>query len=376
MKIERARLLPFRLPLARPLVRGRGAPLRERDGVLLVLEAQDGACGFGEGTPVPGFGASDANEVERALWETLPALLGADADDPPGTLAILDRKALTGPARAAAEGALLDLACQRSGRSLAAWLATGLGATPRAAVAVNALLAADAPEALARETRAAVRAGFETLKLKVGGRSLLRECERVAAVRSEAGDELRIRLDANGAWEEHEAREALTRFEPFGIEFVEQPVPASDLRALARLRSQTRLPIAADEAAATPEGARRVIEAGGADLLVVKPSVVGGPATAARLAHLADEAGIGVVVTSALDGAVGVACALQLAAALPPPHPACGLATGAWLGDDVAHVPEPRGGALPVPEAPGLGVVPDPAALARLARGRPRELPA
>ncbi len=372
VKLERARLLPFRLPLARPL--GRRAPLLQRDGVLLSLEAQDGTPGFGEGTPTPGFGADGVEAVEQALRDTVPALLGADADDPRRALAILDDVGLGGAARAAAETALLDLATRRGGRSLASWLGTRLRALPRATVPVNALLAAEDPERLAHETRALVRGGFGTVKLKVGGRPLARESERVGATRRAAGGRVRIRLDANGAWSEDEAREALARLEPFAIEFLEQPVAADDLDALARLRGRTRVPIAADEAAASPERARRVIQSGAADLLVVKPSVVGGPATAAAIVRLAHDAGLGVVVTSALDGAVGVACALQLAATLPDAGRACGLATAGWLADDLAALPAPRGGTLALPRAPGLGVAPDPDALARLARGRPQDL--
>src|SRR5262249_40044149 len=79
-------------------------------------------------------------------------------------------------------------------------------------------------------------------------------------------------------------------------------------------------------------------------------------------------------VTSGLDGALARAAALALAAALPEPLPACGLATGALLADDLACGPEPKDGELDVSSAPGLGLAPDPCALQALATGETREV--
>jgi O-succinylbenzoate synthase len=76
-----------------------------------------------------------------------------------------------------------------------------------------------------------------------------------------------------------------------------------------------------------------------------------------------------VVVTSALDSAVGLAAALHLAAALPGPHLAAGLATGRLLDQDLAKASTPIDGALSLPEEPGIGVAPLPDSLASCALG-------
>ena len=111
-----------------------------------------------------------------------------------------------------------------------------------------------------------------------------------------------------------------------------------------------------------------------ADLLVVKLAAVGGLRAARRIASLAAEAGVGVVVTSGLDSAVGVTAALQLSASLDGALPACGLATGNLLRDDLADPPQPQRGVLALPRGPGLGISPDPNRLARCAVGPPKVL--
>ena len=93
-----------------------------------------------------------------------------------------------------------------------------------------------------------------------------------------------------------------------------------------------------------------------------------------RFAASARAKGVGCVVTSALDSALGLTAALHLAAALPGPLPDAGLATGAAFVEDLAPAPLPKRGAIVLPESNGIGVVPIPAALARCALGSAVEI--
>jgi L-alanine-DL-glutamate epimerase-like enolase superfamily enzyme len=232
---------------------------------------------------------------------------------------------------------------------------------------VNALLSEREPGRLGAEASRAVAAGFRTLKLKVAAGGVEEDVARVIAVRAAVGAQPRLRLDANGGWKEDEALLALGRLAPFGIEMLEQPVDANDVLALARLRGASPVRIAADESATGAERAERVIVLGAADVICLKLGATGGLRAALRIADRAHSVGIAVFVTSGLDGAVARAAALQLAAALPGRLPACGLATGALLRDDLATCAAPSRGALTLPRGDGLGVVPT--ALSRLAMG-------
>jgi len=241
---------------------------------------------------------------------------------------------------------------------MASWLAAKEGRSPRPAVTVSSLLASRSPRDLADEAQHAVEIGFRTLKLKVGLGPLSSDLERVAAVRSAVGHAPRIRADANGAWSPDQARGRLEALARFDLEFVEQPVAAGDVAGLAQVRRDASVPVAADESACSEAELRSVLDAEAADVVILKPSAVGGISRARAAVELARAAGVEVVPTSFLDGAVGVLCALHLASSLPGHLPACGLATSALLENDLASPPLPEDGRLRVPTEPGLGARP------------------
>nr|HRC77440.1 enolase C-terminal domain-like protein [Kouleothrix sp.] len=123
-----------------------------------------------------------------------------------------------------------------------------------------------------------------------------------------------------------------------------------------------------DEAVGGPAQARRVISAGAADVLVLKPMMAGGLRRGRAIIALAQAAGMQTIVTTTIDSGVGVAAALHLAATLPAPPPACGLATGTLLAGDLLVQPVIiRNGAIRLPVQPGLGVRLDERQLARYA---------
>src|SRR5262249_6180626 len=215
--------------------------------------------------------------------------------------------------------------------------------------------------------------GHTTFKLKIGQGSLERDALRVAALRHSVGPSARIRLDANGAWSAAEAARALERLARFDLEHVEEPLAAA--AGFAARGARTPVPLALEAGALDPAALERALALRSADVLVLKPALVGGLRAALALARRARAAGLAVVATSLLDSALGVAAALQLAAALPGPSPACGLATGELLALDLAELRVERG-ALALPGAAGLGLDPAPGALARAARGTPREIAA
>lgn len=371
MKLARARLTPFALPLRTALTTAHGAETA-RPGVLVELETADGRVGCGEATPPGGFGAETADVCLARGAELCRELLDAGPRPAELHLARLDAAAAGPCTRFALETALLDLCARKRGVPLADVLAGGRAT--RRSVALNALLSAATPEHAAVEARRALAEGFETLKLKVGSGSPAADCARVSAVRAAVGDEAELRIDANGAWDVDLAISILRELDAEELELAEQPVAAGDVAGLARVRAAVLVPIAADESAADPARASELVERRAVDALVLKPAVLGGLRAALALAVRARAAGVRVWVTSALDGAIGRAAALALAAALPGPLPACGLATGAWLAADLGHGPEPKDGCLDLCEEPGLGAAPDRAALAALATGPAVEL--
>jgi o-succinylbenzoate synthase len=372
--IARATLTRFRLRLRTPITTARGR-LCVREGALLALVTDSGVTGYGEALPLEGFGAESPAAACEMLDRLARLLLGRDPRDLDNLLDEVEAIAPDAPAaRAAVDAALFDLVARVGESRVAALIAAPDAARSR--VAVSALVLAAVPDAAAREARLAVSRGFGTLKIKLGAIDLDLDEARVAAVRDAVGMQVKIRLDANGGWKEAQAGEALARFAAHRIEFLEQPVEAGELCALARLRAASPIRIAADEALDGGRAVDEILERNAADFLILKPAALGGLRAARRFAARARAAGVGVAVTSALDSAVGLAAALQLAAALPGPLPAAGLATADLLAEDLAPAPVPKRGQISLPDDCGLGVTPLPAALARCAVGKAMEISA
>lgn len=236
----------------------------------------------------------------------------------------------------------------------ATWLAAaidfGYAAQPeplRTSIAVNATIPAVTPDEVP-----ALLARFgncHTVKVKVAetGQTLDDDVARVRTVRELIGPEVRLRLDANGAWSVEEAELALERMAQFDLEYVEQPcATVTELLMLREHIAGLGVHIAADESVRRATDPLAVARAGAADILVLKAAPLGG---IRRALALIAEAQLPAVISSALDTSVGISMGLHLAAALPRLELACGLGTVALLEGDVTDEPLlPKDGMLPV----------------------------
>jgi o-succinylbenzoate synthase len=362
MKITGLKWYPYRLPFAGAFGTAQAA-LKVREGFILRLETTERLVGLGDAAPLPEFGGGYPQDVERWLVELAPDLPG---QSPCAINSLVTRLLETGGPGAAAtafalETASFDVLSQAAGLPLSEWLAANFD-TPSPissrSVPVNATIGQPANEAAAETARQAVEVGFGCVKLKVGmAKSVAGEVERVEKIRQAIGPGINLRLDANGGWSVAQAIETLTALAQFDLEMVEQPVTAANVAGLAQVRRAVKVPIAADEPVTSLNAARRIIEAGAADFLVIKPMVVGGLRAGLEISKLARAAGIGSIVTTTIDSAVGIAAALHLAANLPAPIPYCGLATAPLLtGLLVEMAPPAVKGQMLVPAKPGLGI--------------------
>jgi O-succinylbenzoate synthase len=238
--------------------------------------------------------------------------------------------------------------------------AAGDWPTPvRSSIPVNVTVPAVGPE---RAHEIVAAGGCATAKVKVAepGQSLGDDLARVEAVRSALGPAGRVRVDANGGWTVDEAVAAVRQLDRSagGLEYVEQP--CATVEELAAVRRAVDVPVAADESIRRAADPYRVRDLEAADVAVLKVQPLGGVRACLRIA---EDIGLPVVVSSALETSVGIAAGVALAAALPELPYACGLATVQLLADDVVSAPLlPVDGALPV----GVPDV-DEAALERLA---------
>jgi L-alanine-DL-glutamate epimerase-like enolase superfamily enzyme len=353
VRLRSVEVIPYALPFKEPYVTARGV-LRRREMVLLRVRDEDGVVGLGEAVPLSLRGGIGLREVVVELegWGETREVDG-----------------LSAPSRCAIETALMDLRGRRTGKRL------GEEAGDEA-VPCNATLVAGPPDAVAAEAERWAQAGFTNFKLKLGAesasvsayRTFTRtrgsgDVEQLRAVREALGPEVRIRVDANEAWDLETAKAMLAALEPFGVELAEQPV--AGLEEMAELAASTSIPLAADESVASLAEAEEAVALGACSYTGIKLSKVGGPEEALAIADV-----LPAYVTSALDGPVGIGAAAQVALSLAEAgrperlHLAHGLATQRLFSSTIAAVEcEIREGLLYLPPGPGLGVEIDEEAL-------------
>lgn len=225
------------------------------------------------------------------------------------------------------------------------WLVSGIEAALavapqaiRTEIDINATL----PSVKGREEISRILSWFpgaKTVKIKVGNQ-LQDDLTRIATVR-EILPEARIRIDVNGSWTVAQALIALRAIYAQGnIEYVEQPCTTTDeLRAL---KEELDVPvlIAGDEIVRKSPSPLDIDLNGAVDILILKVAPLGG---IKRSLEIASAHNLPVVVSSALDSAVGISYGLKLAAALPHLDFACGLGTGQLLAVDIGVLPIKNG---------------------------------
>jgi len=333
----------FSLPLESPLSTAAG-DIEEREGFLVEYDHR-GETGLGEATPLPGW-----TEPLDACAAGLNSALAAGANDQHSE-GLLQLDASERPAaRHGFATALVDADARADGVPLYRWFHDH----HRGSVPVNATVGHGDPDETVAAVDDAVDAGFDCVKLKAGVAPVETDLDRVRAVREAVGDDVTLRVDANGAWSREAAERALEGLHGMDVDYVEQPLPADDLEGLADLRGGP-VGVAVDETLAEQSMAD-VFDADAADVVVLKPMVLGGPGNAHTLALRARDEGVEPVVTTTIDAVVARTAAVHVAAAIPDISP-CGLATADLLAADLG--PDPTAvsdGRISVPQDPGLGV--------------------
>ncbi|RKT44610.1 o-succinylbenzoate synthase [Thiocapsa rosea] len=347
LRIDRLRIRPYDLPLRRDWHSARGGFQRRRGW--LVCAETDGAVGFGDCAPIPAAGTEDHESAKSALSAAQACASGRSVGE---FLQILDdRFAVTPAARFALECALLDLLSQVEGVPLRRLLARDASNE----VPVNGILGALAT-LTAADLQQAAEAGFRVVKIKVGVEDSTSEIARLTALARFVPTGMRLRLDANGAWDDDEACRILDGLSELPIESLEEPLRIPDPSRLRALQERAGFPLARDESLA---GRAADVDLGGLGVrrIVIKPAVVGGLRSALDLSRRAATAGVEVVVTSVVESAAGLWPTAQLAAATGSrlPH---GLATADWLAEDLGVPPRLNGAYLLLSDQPGSGFKP------------------
>jgi L-alanine-DL-glutamate epimerase-like enolase superfamily enzyme len=353
LRVARIDVFPVTVPRRGVFHLQRGASDAVSPFTVLKVTTEEGVVGYGESV-------TRTRSLHTVMGDHLAEVLkGVSAFDLVGlhrrideveTL-VTERREHWSPLRAALDMAMYDI----QGRYLGVPVHALLGGKQRDRIeTVKNIGIASAREAADRALEFEA-AGYRVLKMRVGadGRT---DLERVAAVREAVSDEVRIRLDANEAWQSKEALSRIAELSRYGLEGVEQPCRYSDLRGLRQVVRACRVPVIVDESLWSLADAINIFGAEAADVAHLYLGKCGGIYPVMRIAAVADGFAKAVTVGERVPLGISEAAHVQVAAALPvAPYP---HALSYDLNEhDLLVTPLRRDGAdIIVPDAPGLGI--------------------
>jgi L-alanine-DL-glutamate epimerase-like enolase superfamily enzyme len=198
--------------------------------------------------------------------------------------------------------------------------ALGAGARSDFSIATDVTIPVTAIDKLPSLISDRVAAGFTHFKIKANLESVAEFIEKLQLISSSLPLGSNLRIDANQAWTVEHALEVLGAISSndLVIDYLEQPTPARDFKALAKIKAKSSIPIMADESCFTPADLSELIALDAIDLVNLKLLKTGGLTTAREMAETAKAAGIGVYVGSMMEGDQSIRAAATLAAEIAP----------------------------------------------------------
>lgn len=262
--------------------------------------------------------------------------------------------------KSAVDMALFDIAAKVSGVPLYRFL----GGEKREIETDLTMGIGDANEA--GDKALAIRSmGFRMIKVKLG-LSFQDDVKRLKNIRKAVGPDPIIRIDANQGWDRVAAVRNLKAFEEFDVQFCEQPCRASDLQGMRYVSRQSSIPVMADESLFSVQDALTIIRQDAAPYFNIKLSKSGGIVNARKIAHVAEAGHRPCMLGCMSESRLGITAAAHFACA-------SGIMQFFDLDSFLEHAENPMlggveitDGIVTVPDAPGLGVSPDPTFLRKL----------
>jgi L-alanine-DL-glutamate epimerase-like enolase superfamily enzyme len=308
--IERVEVYQVTLRFFEPF---RIAPgVSEKSSNIIVRIVTDyGVEGWGESSPSLRVTGETVETVFEALSRIAPRLIGMCQLRIEQDVEMMDRVIKGNPAaKAAIDIALHDILGKTVGKQLFMLLGGYRTEFP-----TDITLGIKPPGEMAYDAVRALERGFRALKVKVGVNPS-EDVERIRMVREAVGEDVEIRIDANEGWSPDQAIETLNKVEKFKISFVEQPVPAKDVKGLARVRKNSPIPVMADESVHSPSDALRLIQEEAVDLINIKLMKSGGILKARRISDVAEAAGVPCMIGCMSESEIGIAAGAHFAAGL------------------------------------------------------------
>ena len=360
MKITDIRIYRFDVPL-RDVFQIATMSLTSALNVLIKIETNDGTVGWGEAAPFHAL-VGETQGIDLAVARELkPLLMGKNPLELTHLIHAMDQFLPHNTTiKSAFDMALYDIAARVADLPLYAFL----GGQKRPMETDMTIGICD-PDEAAEKARAIRDMGFGIIKVKLG-LDFGSDFKRLQCIRQAVGKKTRIRIDANQGWDRMTAVHNLTAFEPFDIEFCEQPCRAHDLSGMKYVGHHTRIPIMADESLFSAHDALTLVSQDIAPYFNIKLSKSGGILHAIEMSHIAEAGDIPCMLGCMSETKLGITAATHV-----------GLSSHTFkyfdLDSHLEHAEDPivggldiTDGMITIPDEPGIGAVPDPDTVARL----------
>ncbi len=363
MKITRFELFPLRIPLKAPFVTSLGS-LSEVESVVLRTTTADGLIGWGECNP---FWSINGETQETCLVvgkHLAKALIDHDATDIEGVHHTMDRLIFgNNSIKSAFDIAVHDIAAQASGKPLYQFLgADDPGSPPGIGrqLITDYTVSLGSAEEMATGAKDIVRNGFTVIKVKLGS-GAEEDIARIRAIREAIGNSIPLRIDANQGWTPEIAINVLNALSPFNIQHCEEPIPRWQFMEMRRVKEASPIPIMADESCCDHHDAERLIALGACQRFNIKLGKSGGLFKARKIIALAEAMGMEVQIGGFLESRLAWTAAAHLALTSRAVR-YCDMDTPLMFTADpvLGGITYDAGGAITIPNAPGLGASIDP----------------
>ena len=339
------------------------------DAVVIKIHTDEGITGICEtGDTSPWYMGESQDSIMHNINKVYgpQILLGEDPFNIERIVARMDKAAkVNNQSKAVIDYALHDI----MGKALGVPVYKLLGGLSNEKIPLAFVMSSGTVEEVGAEGRMLVKAGFKSMKLKVGTKAIEEDLEMLGALREAVGNDIKIMTDTNGGWHYLQALQFLKGAARYNLFLAEQPVPWWDMDGLARLRRKVDVPIFADESAAELNDLIKLLQRDAVDGLFLKVPKAGGIHKSQKWVAIAQAAGLIVMCGCMIDTGLGAAANAHF------------LAGTEWMGkieqeaigplnlynihdtvstplknDLAVKVPRYENGFLYPPDGPGLGV--------------------
>ena len=283
MKITRIEICQSSIELKEPFITSLG-PDTHAENVVIVIHTNEGITGWGECNPYMPI-CGESMETAFIIGQYIAKLLiGKNPLQIAEYHAAFDKLIYQNNSiKSAFDIALYDIASQHAGVPLY----TFLGGRKDKPLVIDYTISIDSADKMASDAKKIVADGFTVIKVKLG-ESRDKDVARIKAIREAIGNDIPLRVDANGGWSVETAIETLCELTTYNIQYCEEPIARWHYTSLPEVKKASPIPVMGDESCCDHHDAKRLIDLEACDLFNIKLGKSAGIYKAVKIAKLAE----------------------------------------------------------------------------------------